>query len=66
MYMELVVPMDSTHKDLEGIHSMDKGAGKLLGHKCRRFLTWEWNLAVGGSNLHSERELAGSNDSLRA
>ena len=66
MDMELVVPMDSMQKDLEGIHSMDKGAGKLLGHKCRRFLTWEWNLAVSGSSLHSEREMADSNDRLRA
>ena len=66
MDMELVVPVDSTQKDLEGIHSMDKGAGKLLGHMCRRFLTWEWNLAVGDSNLHNELEMMDSNDRLRA
>ena len=66
MDMELVVPVDSTQKDLEGIHSMDKGAGKLLGHMCRRFLTWEWNLAVGDSSLHNELEMVDSNDRLRA
>lgn len=66
MDMELVVPVDSMQKDLEGIHSMDKGAGKLLGHMCRRFLTWEWNLAVSDSSLHSELEMADSNDRLRA
>ena len=66
MDMELEVPVDSMHKDLVDIQPMDKVAGKLLGHMCRQFLTWEWTLPVDDSSLHSELEMVDSNDRSRA